>query len=304
MSRKKKWVFRALAVFLALIGCEVALSLASKVSPRVAYFLSPPWERMKVPDDVLGHRMSPYYPGNDSWGFRNNKVPESCDVLTVGDSWTYGSGAWPEKCWPRQLEQMIGQSVYNASCGAYGPCEYNVLLDRCLTLKPKTVLLGLFLGNDMADVYNAVYVDDRFPEYRTKDSALSRAMVEADRVTTINHVVGNFWLAESGGQPVERSPAARLLEKSSLWCLVRSTVGGIRRQEISFLRGDDPPQIAFEFAARRPQRMGFDAVPALARFSLTPRSMSAESTWMTHASARGNGSPKPSSWRCNPAFAR
>src|SRR5262249_4433868 len=111
MSRKKIWLFRALAVCLGILLSEAILYLACLCSPRIHYFLSPPWNQALMPDPELGHRMSPFYPGNDSWGFRNSKVPDHCDVLAIGDSLTYGLAATPDKTWPRQLEVITGKSV-------------------------------------------------------------------------------------------------------------------------------------------------------------------------------------------------
>ena len=45
-------------------------------------------------DDVLGAVPSPSaMAGFDRWGFRNRKVPETVDIVAVGDSHTYGNTA-------------------------------------------------------------------------------------------------------------------------------------------------------------------------------------------------------------------
>src|SRR5262245_45887192 len=95
---------------LVVLLAEALLWGTRCISPRADYHLSPSWTRVVVDDDVLHHRMSPYYPGNDSWGFRNRAVPDRCEVLTIGDSFTYGFAATPENTWPRQLERSSNLS--------------------------------------------------------------------------------------------------------------------------------------------------------------------------------------------------
>lgn len=255
-ARQRAWVFRAAALGLGLVLCEAALSLVSLVSPRVRYFLSPPWARVTIPDPVLGQRMSPFYPGNDAWGFRNRRVPERCEMLAVGDSLTYGYAASAEKSWPRQLEALSGRSTYNMSCGGYGPCEYDALVRQGLGLKPRGVLLGLYVGNDVADAYRTVYMDGRFSAFRARDEATLSAMRKADEVATLRE------LAQADAPSWGDAPKSRmrewLAEKSSLYAVcreLRQLVAGKRYG--SFLREDEPPQDAFEVAARRPGRVAF-----------------------------------------------
>jgi hypothetical protein len=260
MTTKKKWAFRGVALLLALFLSELLLSLACLVSPRVNYFLSPPWNPPLISDDILGHRMSPYYPGNDAWGFRNQAVPEHCDILAVGDSMTYGYAATPAKSWPRQLEQLSGQSTYNCSCAGYGPCEYLVLLQKGLALKPKTVLLGLYVGNDILDAYHAVYVDNRFPQYRARNEAILQALAEAERVAALVDLEIQAGVRPASTVRVPDSLWPSLLQKSSLYALARAVraraVGGEYR---SIVREDEPAQDRFEVAALRPGRLSFDA---------------------------------------------
>ena len=116
--RWKLGVFWFLALCLAVLVSEGVTSLAATLSPALSFYISAPWKReSRVADPDLGFRMTPHYPGNDAWGFRNRRVPEQTDVLALGDSMTYGFAAPPARCWPRQLERMVGKTVYNMSCG-------------------------------------------------------------------------------------------------------------------------------------------------------------------------------------------
>jgi hypothetical protein len=253
----RTWTFRVFALLIGLLLCEGILSLTAALSPRVQYHLSPPWERVVVPDTLLGHRMSPYYPGNDESGFRNAAVPDSCGILAIGDSCTYGYAAAPSKSWPRQLETLCGQSAYNMSCGGYGPCEYSALLDRGLALKPTVVLIGVHPGNDFSGAFRSAYVDRRFPEAQSRDERVLHQL----RVASQN---GPLRGTEAGLVP----SLAMRTATGGLWVWIsdHSSVYAILR-ELRFrlgnggytspFREDEPPQDTFELAAARPGRIPF-----------------------------------------------
>jgi len=105
---------------------------------------------------TLGHAIVPGTGGHDKWGFRNVSVPETAEVVAIGDSTTYGFSATALQSWPAQLESLSGLRVYNLSLGGYGPLQYLQLLkERSLSLKPQVILIGFYLGNDVWDAYQA-----------------------------------------------------------------------------------------------------------------------------------------------------
>ena len=110
-----------------------------------------------VADSVLPHRIAPGSAGHDAWGFRNREVPGRADIVTIGDSQTYGISARARDAWPAALARQSGRVVYNLSLGGYGPTEYLHLLEsRAMDLKPRHVIVGLYLGNDFFDVARAL----------------------------------------------------------------------------------------------------------------------------------------------------
>src|SRR5881296_449998 len=58
-----------------------------------------------VTDPVLGAvpSESTRAHGFDSWGFRNPAVPETADIVAIGDSHTYGNTATMNDSWPSVL---------------------------------------------------------------------------------------------------------------------------------------------------------------------------------------------------------
>jgi len=139
-----------LSLLLALLLGEAAARLV--LNPSDFLIVRP------VRDSILGQRLDPYASGHDAWGFRNPEVPDSADVVTIGDSQTYGVGLPRGSSWPAQLAERLGRRVYNASLPSYSPVQYHELLRRyALRLKPSAVVVGFYFGNDLLESYRMVY---------------------------------------------------------------------------------------------------------------------------------------------------
>lgn len=107
-----------------------------------------------VADERLRHRLEPFDAGTDEWGFRNTRRPDSAEIVAIGDSWTWGHNTTASASWPTQLGHILGKSTYNLSLGGYGPLQYLYLMRRyAISLRPKTIVVGLYLGNDVEDAY-------------------------------------------------------------------------------------------------------------------------------------------------------
>ena len=114
-----------------------------------------------VPDDILGTRIVPHSSGFDEWGFRNQRVPMNVDVVAIGDSHTYGNNAKMEDSWPYVAGRSTGLRVYNLALGGYGPNQYYYLLKtKALRLKPRWILCGVWLGDDLENAFLITYGKD------------------------------------------------------------------------------------------------------------------------------------------------
>lgn len=162
----------AVVVLSLIVGvalCEVGARLV--LNP--ADYLSASMRR----DPVLGMTIAPDSAGFDSWGFRNPAVPETVDVVALGDSHTFGNTAKMDDAWPRVVERESGLSVYNLGVGGYGPNQYYELLTtRALSLHPKYILCGLYMGDDFENAFSITYGLDHWEFLRTGD----RGPVNAD----------------------------------------------------------------------------------------------------------------------------
>ncbi len=154
---KLKRIIANCAVFgvsagLAALLCE----LAARVFLNPADYLS---VEMKE-DPVLGAvpSLNSQGSGLDRWGFRNRGVPATVDIVALGDSHTYGNTATMEDSWPYVLGRLTGRTVYNMGQGGYGPNQYyHLLKSKALGLKPRTVVCGLYMGDDFENAFLITY---------------------------------------------------------------------------------------------------------------------------------------------------
>jgi hypothetical protein len=121
-----------------------------------------------VSDDILGAVPSKTAKaGFDAWGFRNRDVPKSADIVAVGDSHTFGNTARMSESWPYVLAQLSGKHVYNMGMGGYGPNQYFYLsTTKALTLKPRMIVWGLYMGDDFENAYTITYGLDHWAYLR------------------------------------------------------------------------------------------------------------------------------------------
>jgi lysophospholipase L1-like esterase len=97
----------------------------------------------------------------DLLGFRNRAVPIVADVVTVGDSQTFGSNATMDFNWPSLLARRIGGGkapvVYNMSSGGWGAPQYLDMFNKSEAFRPRVVVVAYYTGNDALDSVGLVY---------------------------------------------------------------------------------------------------------------------------------------------------
>ncbi len=151
-----KWKLRLAA---ALISISFAL-LISEIALRCVTHFPVSTVSNLVPDTELGYVLDPKLTDVDDNGFRNPEVLVQADIVAIGDSHTQGFNAEPEQSWPQQLAATLNQSVYNMGVGGYGPLQYEILISRALQMRPKRIVVGLSLGNDLGDVARGIHQRD------------------------------------------------------------------------------------------------------------------------------------------------
>jgi len=155
-----------LGSFLILLSIVVAILLSEFTARLFLYkvdYLQPYFSS----DAKLGFVIQPYSAGHDKWGFRNRVFHDRVDIVALGDSMTYGNCALSSYSWPALLELKTNKKVYNMGVGGYGPVQYYYLLkEEALQLKPKIVIVGLYLGNDLWDTQNIIYNYQYWRDFR------------------------------------------------------------------------------------------------------------------------------------------
>lgn len=118
--------------------------------PTRSYALAPNYDgkinaelyTIRVSTNNLGLRDGPVQPG------------ETIDVLAVGGSFTDGFGVEAEEAWPSQLETALNSKrkarrplrVLNGAVSSYGLAQIRTSIKELLYLKPKMVVIGLYMG--------------------------------------------------------------------------------------------------------------------------------------------------------------
>ena len=147
-----------------------AIFVTTLIAEGITRFIFDPIDylwREELPDPMLRYRVKPHSAGHDSWGYRNKYVPNIADIVAIGDSQTYGESALAKYSWPSILQKLTGKEIYNMGLGGYGPAEYFYLMEnKAMLLKPKLIIAGFYLGNDLSDTYAAVYSIPYWQDFR------------------------------------------------------------------------------------------------------------------------------------------
>jgi hypothetical protein len=211
---------------LLLVSVGVSLLLCEFVS-RLALNPSDFLGLEVVNDPVLGWVPSPSaMAGFDKWGFRNREVPETSDIVAVGDSHTYGNTAKMVESWPYVLGGLTGRQIYNMGMGGYGPNQYFYLSKtKALNLKPRMIIWGLYTGDDFEGAFSLTYgldhwaylrelppqnVDPNVWEPPPSDTRVKRIRVWLSRHSVLYQVVFHAWLGGRLTGEVQIRNAAQL----------------------------------------------------------------------------------------------
>lgn len=119
-------------------------------------------------DPIVKGRAKPMFPDlglvgpNDLLGFRNLAVPNSADIIVIGDSQTYGNNAVIWENWPHQLQEKLpeGESVYSMATGGWGALQYFYAFAKALNFKPKVIIVAFYTGNDSLETFSLALASD------------------------------------------------------------------------------------------------------------------------------------------------
>jgi hypothetical protein len=182
MFSVKNWTLRELTartllLAFSLVLAEVILQFLSWRSLITKRFLAAPGDvnRPIIADERLIYRGNPLRLDHDAWGYRNSGRPSSVDIVTLGDSMTYGPGN-PREAWPQVLSRLTGRSVYNMALPGYGPAQSLLQLGEAFSLRPRQIIVAVYFGNDFFDSFLLARRHPKLTE------SLSRKLTEAAEI--------------------------------------------------------------------------------------------------------------------------
>ena len=165
-----------------LIGVPVDLQMVQTSKKVPPFFenifryedLSAP--SMVLQDPSIVNRGRPLLPDqlavgpNDILGFRNRNVPNIAEIISIGDSQTYGNNAPAELNWPgslqRKLDAVRELRVYNMSVGAWGAINYLAATQIALYFRPSIVIVAFYTGNDSLSDFRIAYSYEQWSQFR------------------------------------------------------------------------------------------------------------------------------------------
>ena len=179
-------------IVIGLLFCEILLQFGSQWFLSVDILTRPPWSEKSlshnrfIVDPRNGYTGDPSYPEHDDWGFRNQRRPTVADIVTFGDSWTYGTVVPKKDVWPTLLAKMSNRHIYNMAMGGTGLINYLQSFHKSLPLKPKILIASLYFGNDFVITerhFNMDFADTVFDE---SSRELIHAIKKAEQTGLLN----------------------------------------------------------------------------------------------------------------------
>jgi lysophospholipase L1-like esterase len=227
----KKTIIKLSLIFFSLIFSIVLVEFLARLFLNKIDYLMPDI----YSDYRLGHIIQPFSAGHDKRGFRNNKEMDNADIVALGDSLTYGFASLSTYSWPAILSKISHKDVYNMGVGGYGPIQYYYLLNNyALQLRPKIIIIGLFIGNDLLDTYNMIYDYEYWDKFKNEKEHYNNKYCIGEKSRYINIVDIMQKDAYSGNITFGRYVRDYLAHTSILYRIITNSIIGdiFRKKEV------------------------------------------------------------------------
>lgn len=253
--KKIKQTFYALITVIVTVAIiDLVLHAAASISPDIDELTS--FIPAKIPDPQLGHRGNPRYPDHDQKGFRNPSLPETAEIIALGDSQTYGSGVKADQAWPRVLEALSERPVYSMGLGGYGPAHSLILWDEAIALKPAVIIEAIYAGNDLHDSFSLVYNRGQLAELKHEDKGMAEAIMQAEAAEPIHERVSKMYRRGNKKSSLRLSIKSWLDKNSRVYGVLRRTqyeLSRLQKRDLPPASAEDRWEDAQSFAAKHPQ---------------------------------------------------
>lgn len=245
LSRRKLWFFRGVLVSILIGGSCVLIEVALRWlghrsqtgevmdpglmchDPDLGWALTPRWSGLhRHPEYTVRYTI-------DETGFRSNGRPgagmsaiEEGAIFVVGDSFTFGIGVGDADTFVAQLERNDPKRRrwINAGVPGYSTDQELLLIERrILPMRPRAVLLVLYLANDVFDNGRDVPLQASWnkPRFRAESGGLRLERLEEaapERVRQTPSRAGHSLKVTVLGQERKAWPWwLRIFSSSALW---------------------------------------------------------------------------------------
>jgi lysophospholipase L1-like esterase len=169
-------------------------------------------------DPYTNTRFRPLLPADgssgphDLLGFRNSGIPNHPAVIVIGDSQTYGFGEPFANNWPNQMARLLQQDVYSMAVGGWGAVQYLDIAGKAFMLRPQTVIIAFYTGNDPLDAFATAYGNDHWQSLRV-DTQLDKA--DAPEIGNLLSVEDAWPVRFTDGTYIVFTPKGRLAVNDS-----------------------------------------------------------------------------------------
>ncbi len=254
MTFRKRALFWIVTGVLVIAVSELVLHALARVSPRVDSLLEQPhlaWRNQTsawLYDNELYRRPNPAHAWHDENGWRNPAALARADIVTLGDSHTYGATVErTADTWPQLLAPLVDRSVYNMAYGGYGPLHSMILWDEVMALEPKVVIEAIYAGNDFYDAFKLAYLYDELPSAALRDPALVARFKDLEENDSVRKQAGEMFFTQPPPRTDLPLPHRILSEHSAIYGLLRRARSEAKRMVAD---AQDPWETALALAAR------------------------------------------------------
>jgi lysophospholipase L1-like esterase len=203
-------------------------------------------------DPYTGVRAKPLLPEtggigpHDLLGFRNRGIPNSADLVVIGDSQTYGNNAALEQNWPSRMAQQLGSDatgVYSMAVGGWAAVQYLDMFPKALVFRPRVILVAFYTGNDALESFRMAYGNELWKSLRTNPGLSQEDLPRVEYPPPKS----DWWTAKfHDGSKVIFTPAFRLASNQDHPAVEAGyRIMADTAQVISELAADLPVQVVF-----------------------------------------------------------
>lgn len=227
--RSRFLLLNALAIFISLLLCEFALQLGSSLSPFLdSLTRSTPISRFLI-DPRNGYVGNPSFPEHDEWGYRNDRRPANAKIITLGDSWTFGTTIERDSVWPAILSRLLDKDIYNMAMGGTSPINYLQSFYQSLELQPNIIILSLYLGNDFFVTNRHLHMDLADVVFGDIPDNIVQQAIRANSKSPFNSSLYNIRCGKPESGTVNEPEVKHEKSRIRVWFSMHSRLYGLLR---------------------------------------------------------------------------